>query len=147
MAKFKITGLPKAQYGKNKVTLEASPFSLNANQAQLASSVYGEYDPEFLIGASMPIGGSRDPRIANSLSLTAGLPLNGTAVPSINAGYKFRYRPSSMNAGAFAPTTQLDVGAGWDPTQGLNFQAKANPRWEFANRRADEQTSSCIFKT
>ena len=129
--------LPKAQLGKNKVTLEASPFSLNANQAQLASDVYGEYDPEFLIGASMPIGGSRDPRIANSLSLTAGLPLNGTAVPSINAGYKFRYRPSSMNAGAFAPTTQLDVGAGWDPTQGLNFQAKANPRWEFANRRAD----------
>jgi hypothetical protein len=137
MAKFKITGLPKAQYGKNKITLEASPFSLNANQAQLASSVYGEYDPEFLIGASRPIGGSRDPRIANSLSLTAGLPLNGTALPSINAGYKFRYRPSSMGAGAFAPTTQLDVGAGWDPTQGLNFQAKANPRWEFANRSAD----------
>ena len=136
MAKFKITGLPKAQYGKNKVTLEASPFSLNANQAQLASSVYGEYDPEFLIGASMPIGGSRDPRIKNSLSLTAGLPLNGTAVPSINAGYKFRYRPSSMNAGAFAPTTQLDVGAGWDPTQGLNFQAKVNPRWEFMNKQA-----------
>ena len=137
MAKFKITGLPKAQLGKSKVTLEGSPFSINANQTQLASGVYGEYDPEFLIGASIPIGGSDNPRVKNRLFLNAGLPLNGTVAPSINAGYNFRYRPGSLNANAFAPTIQMDITGGWDPTQGFNHQLIANPRWEFMNKRID----------
>jgi hypothetical protein len=128
-----VEDLPKAQLGKG-TTVEVSPFSLNANQSQLASNVYGEYDPEFLIGARTPLGGSRDPRFSTDLGLTLGIPYSGSMIPSVNADWRWRYRPSAVSAGAFAPTVQTDITLGWDPTQGFNHQMVASPRWEFANR-------------
>jgi len=130
---YVVEDLPKAQLGKG-TTVEVSPFSLNANQSQLASNVYGEYDPEFLIGARTPLGGSRDPRFSTDLGLTLGVPYSGSMIPSVNADWRWRYRPSAVSAGAFAPTVQTDITLGWDPTQGFNHKMVASPRWEFGNR-------------
>lgn len=130
------TELPKAQLGKG-MTVEVSPFSLNANQTQLASDAFGEYDPEALIGFTTPLGGSRDPRFSSTLGLTTGLPYSGQFVPSVSADWTWKYRPSALTAGSFAPTVQTDFQAGWDPTQGFNGTLEANPRWEFRNYRAD----------
>ena len=124
--------LPKAQLGKG-MTVEVDPFSLNANQTQLASNVAGEYTPEMLLGLQTPLGGSKDPNFTSTLGLTAGFPYSGPFVPSVNADWHWRFRPSALTAGAFAPTVHTDVTAGWDPTQGFNAGLQANPRWEFGN--------------
>jgi hypothetical protein len=134
-----IPPLNRAQYGliNKNTTLEFSPYSLNANQAQLASNMAGEYQPEALIGIRTPFR-SPDSKLSVSGGLTAGIPYGGKMIPSINVNARTKYRPGKISAGAFAPIVQTDWNAGWDPTQGVNASVNINPRWEFGNRQAGE---------
>lgn len=127
-----IPELPKAQLGKN-TTLTMSPYSLNANAVPLASKVFGEYNPELLLGMEQKLP-SRNANVKHNLSLDLGLPYTGTFAPSINAGYHAKFIGKGDGSSAFFPTVQWDNELGYHPKQGLNFSTMANPRAEFGNK-------------
>jgi hypothetical protein len=126
--------LPEAQFGKN-VTFRMSPYSLNANAAPLASKVFGEYNPELLIGATKRLPGKDQGKYNHNVSLDVGLPYSGKFVPSVKANYHGRYTGGRPVESGFLPTVHSDIHAGYDPQQGLNFGIMANPRAEFANNQ------------
>ena len=119
MAKFKITGLPKAQLGKN-TTLTMSPYSVNANALPLASKEFGEYNPELLLGVDQKLR-SRNADVKHNLSVDLGLPYTGKFAPSINAGHHVKFIGDNKGASSFFPSVQLDTRLGYHPKQGLNF--------------------------
>jgi len=128
---FKQGGtLPKAQLGKN-VSLTASPFSLNANAIPLASKVFGEYNPELLLGAQQNLN-SPNQDFKHNATVDLGLPYTGKFAPSVNAAYHGAYDLSTPGQ-KLRPTVNSDLQVGYHPKQGVNFAVTANPRLEFSN--------------
>ena len=132
MAKFKITGLPKAQLGKN-TTLTLSPYSVNANALALASKKFGEYNPELLLGVNQRLK-SPDSKFKHDVSLDLGLPYTGKFIPSVKANYHGAYIGGKKTDSAFFPSVHSNLHLGYDPQQGLNAGLMANPRVDFANK-------------
>lgn len=122
--------LPEAQLGKN-VSLTASPFSLNANAIPLASKVFGEYNPELLLGAQQNLK-STNQDFKHNATVDLGLPYTGKFAPSVNAAYHGAYDLSTPGQ-KLRPTVNSDLQVGYHPKQGVNFAVTANPRLEFSN--------------
>ena len=128
---FKQGGtLSKAQLGKN-VSLTTSPFSLNANAIPLASKVFGEYNPELLLGAKQTLK-SPNQDYKHNATVDLGLPYTGKFAPSVNAAYHGAYDLSTPGQ-KLKPTVNSDLQVGYHPKQGVNFAITANPRLEFSN--------------
>lgn len=122
--------LPKAQLGKNTI-LTTSPYSLNANAIPLASEVFGEYNPELLLGLQQNLK-SPGQDFKHNATLDLGLPYTGKFAPSVNANYHGAYDVSAPGQ-KLRPIINSDVQLGYHPAQGVNFAVTANPRLEFSN--------------
>lgn len=121
MAKFKITGLPKAQIGgKTATSLLFSPYE----QGMFSNSLHsiGGADPSFILGAErsnlFPIWG-HDNGVRSSLSGQVQIPYAMNQIPGVKGRWTSEFSPNAGKSPVqFTTTGQLE--GGYNPDQGFN---------------------------
>jgi len=121
MAKFKITGLPKAQIGgKTATSLLFSPYE----QGMFSNSLHsiGGADPSFILGAErsnlFPIWGHNN-GVRSSLSGQVQIPYAMNQIPGVKGRWTSEYSPNAGKSPVqFTTTGQLE--GGYNPDQGFN---------------------------
>ena len=128
MAKFKITGLPKAQIGgKPATSLLFSPYE----QGMFSNSLHpvGSMEPSFILGAErsnlFPTWGYNN-GVRSSLSGQVQIPYAMNQAPGVKGRWTTEYSPNAGKGPVqFTTTGQLE--GGYNPDQGFNASMMAWP--------------------